>query len=332
MALNIFGKHRLPFGFSEAGHSGYVESVEGAPLPVVRLFGWYAGDTLPRFSLATSAGLLSPLTASRRRRADVQASGDCAFLFSGFRVDFLIPAGETPLRLLIEDRKYLDLPEGSGFGQLQPHYAAFFTQDKVMGRNSIYGSGPPTTVDIEFKEFAALSEGRVLDFGCGSGDLISYLRARGTDAVGLELDEPRITGVLQAQAREHVTLYPGGCPLPFTDGEFDCVVSTEVIEHIPEVQGYVQELRRILKPGGRLLITTPDITSIPSSFPAGCVPWHLLESTHLNFFTPQSVAALFAPAFEMQKLYALGESRVNGHYVPGSIGAVLTSRPTPAAG
>jgi hypothetical protein len=44
-----------------------------------------------------------------------------------------------------------------------------------------------------------------------------------------------------------------------------------------------------------LLITVPDMSAIPRGFPHGVVPWHLLEATHINFFTQHSLEATFAP-------------------------------------
>ena len=75
-----------------------------------------------------------------------------------------------------------------------------------------------------------------------------------------------------------------------------------------------------------MLVTTPDITSIPSAFPAGCVPWHLLEATHINFFTPQSVRRLFETHFALDSTYCLGSTRFNDNFVPGSIGAIFVRR------
>lgn len=317
----------LPASFSAGGAAGFVDRVEGAPLPVVRVFGWYAKSAMPDLAVVTSeARSVQASAVSRCRRADVLAAGASQELFSGFRAEFLLHPGEQPEQLLVGGCVVHRFAPGSGFSSLEPHYFSFFSQTRVMGRESIYGYGPPVDMPDEFREFAAMASGRVLDFGSGNGDLVAFLRRQGRDAYGLELDEPRIRGALKADAAAHVTLYGGGCPLPFADHAFDWIVSTEVIEHVPGIAAYVSEFARLLKPGGRLLLTTPDITSIPSSFPANCVPWHLLESTHVNFFTPQSVAGLFESRFHLESLYCLGAGRVNGLFVPGSIGAVFSVR------
>lgn len=317
----------LPLAFSHGDGEGSIDAIEGAPLPLVRVFGWFSGAALPPIALTTEARqAVSPLVMSRMRHHDAVATGKCPDLFCGFRIDFLLDAGERPDALWIGDRRIHALAEPSGYASVDPHYRAFFTQDKVMGRESVYGSGPPTDVSEEFKAFALTATGRVLDFGCGNGDVVAFLRGHGRDAVGIELDEARIRQSLKPEAAPHVQLYPGGIPMPFEAGHFDWIVSTEVIEHIADIGRYVAEFARLLKPGGKLLVTTPDITAIPSSFPANCVPWHLLEATHVNFFTPRSVAALFASAFALESTYCLGATRINGLYVPGSVGAVLVKK------
>lgn len=316
-----------PVGFEHDGQAGCLDRIEGAPLPIVRAFGWYAAPSALPLRLDTHARSgIAPAVLSRILRPDVAAADPRRGPFTGFRADFLLDPDEQPQRLRIGDRTLHAFPAGTAFATLDPHYRHFFTQDKVMGRASVYGSGPPTDVSPEFKAFTLLAAGRVLDFGCGNGDVVADLRRHGRDATGIELDEPRIRKALKPESAPHVALYPGGAPLPFDAESFDWIVSTEVIEHVPDIARYVPELHRVLRPGGRVLVTTPDITSIPSSFPANCVPWHLLESTHVNFFTPASVAALFASHFDLDATYCLGSTRVNGFFVPGSIGAVFTRR------
>lgn len=317
----------LPVPFHSDGVAGFLDRVEGAPLPLVRLFGWYARLHLPELAILTGAGrMVHALTVARCRRTDVVEAGLTADPYSGFRAEFLLEDGEQPAEFLVDGVPVHRFSSDNAYSTVHPHYFSLFRETRVLGRDSIYGSGPPCDVAEEFKQFAAMASGRILDFGAGNGDLLVFLRGLGRDARGIELDEPRIRNALKDAALEYMDFYAGGGPLPYPAGAFDWIVSTEVIEHVADIHGYVAEFARVLKPGGRLLLTTPDITSIPSSFPASCVPWHLLEATHVNFFTPHSVAGLFAPCFHLDRFYCLGAGRINGLFVPGSIGAVLTVR------
>ena len=314
--------------FAFEGVRGQVERIDGAPLPILRVHGWHDGTIPVPLRLSTASGRdLAPHAYARTLRPDVVSAGGSGLAFCGFRADFLLQPGESPRALSIGSTELGPIANSEHFSRLDPHYGGFFTRREVMGRNSIYGSGPPGDSSDEFKAFALAAEGRVLDFGCGNGDVVAFLRAHGRDAIGIELDEERIRNHLKPEAAPHVRLYDGSLPAPIDDASMDWIVSTEVIEHVPGIANHVGELARMLRPGGKLLVTTPDITSIPSSFPANCVPWHLLESTHVNFFTPLSLEALFAPRFDLEGLYCLGSNRINGLFVPGSIGAIFVVRP-----
>jgi ubiquinone/menaquinone biosynthesis C-methylase UbiE len=72
--------------------------------------------------------------------------------------------------------------------------------------------------------------------------------------------------------------------LPFDDGSFDLVLCAETIEHVRDVQLFLSEIRRVLRPGGTLALTTP------ANLPLGRLPDPL--SPHLRFFTRRSLRRL----------------------------------------
>ena len=100
---------------------------------------------------------------------------------------------------------------------------------------------------------------RILDLGCGAGPVISELRARGRDCVGLDYsfemlghardriearNAPR-TGLLQADSRK----------LPFADESFDAVVCLGVISYVEDYRPVLSELHRVLRPGGTTIVS-----------------------------------------------------------------------------
>src|SRR5258706_8727062 len=100
---------------------------------------------------------------------------------------------------------------------------------------------------------------RVLDAGCGTGYGSALLAETAAEVIGLD----RASEALD-YARAH---YPGRnlafkqgecCPLPFADGEFDWVIAFEVIEHLPDADAFLREIRRVLRPQGRLAVSTPN--------------------------------------------------------------------------
>jgi dolichol-phosphate mannosyltransferase len=95
-------------------------------------------------------------------------------------------------------------------------------------------------------------EGPVLDVGCGSSRIIGAL-PRGSVALDV------LKRKLRFDRRFGVPIVHGsGFALPFQDASFRCVLSSEVIEHVPKESPIIDELVRVLKPGGRLVVGTPD--------------------------------------------------------------------------
>jgi ubiquinone/menaquinone biosynthesis C-methylase UbiE len=100
---------------------------------------------------------------------------------------------------------------------------------------------------------------RILDAPCGAGALAAALRDEGYAALGADI-EP----AARARLGDAFTVADLSHPLPWPDGSFDAVLSTEGIEHLENRQAYVRELFRVLKSGGALLITTPNTVSLRS--------------------------------------------------------------------
>jgi SAM-dependent methyltransferase len=127
---------------------------------------------------------------------------------------------------------------------------------------------PTPSADVEFGNFDAnvafldatglLTPGaRLLEIGSGRGTLLHALRSKGLQIVGVETSQERID---EALAR-----YPGlpiqltkGTALPFGNESFDLVVSFDVLEHIPDTDAHLREVRRVLAPGGWYLLQTPN--------------------------------------------------------------------------
>lgn len=105
-----------------------------------------------------------------------------------------------------------------------------------------------------------LSSGaRLLDAPCGAGTLACSLAGAGFEVVGVDLDAAAADcpGAVFGQADLEQ-------PLPFPDASFDAVLSVEGIEHLENPFNFLRELRRVLRPGGQLLLTTPNIAGIRS--------------------------------------------------------------------
>ncbi len=102
-------------------------------------------------------------------------------------------------------------------------------------------------------------DGQILDVGCGVGQVVKALRDSGFNAQGVDVSEPNIR-----KATEHVghcSLYDG-TKLPFKDSTFESVGAFNVLEHVEEPEAFIQELVRVLKPAGRLVLSSPNFLRV----------------------------------------------------------------------
>ena len=137
---------------------------------------------------------------------------------------------------------------------------------------------------------------RVLDFGCGRGDLLAQLYARGVAAKGYEIsqDSARVTAVRFANEPlfEGVAVSPG----ELEDGAFDVVLLVEVIEHLldEQIDPVLADARRLLAPGGRVVVTCPNAERLREESvrcPDCGGVFHRWQ--HLRSLDPASISALF---------------------------------------
>jgi 2-polyprenyl-3-methyl-5-hydroxy-6-metoxy-1,4-benzoquinol methylase len=141
---------------------------------------------------------------------------------------------------------------------------------------------------------------RVLDVGCGEGRFTAELLQAGRDPVGVDVAEEPL-----ARARaEHpdlqldLRLLPASGEWPLEDSGFDAVWAGEVIEHVGDTASWLSEVRRVLRSGGSLLISTPAhelFTRLAFSASSRAFSTHFdPRSDHLRFYTAASLRELLA--------------------------------------
>jgi SAM-dependent methyltransferase len=150
---------------------------------------------------------------------------------------------------------------------------------------------------------------RVLDLGCGAGRFVAALRDAGCDPVGVELAEAALERARANAPGADLRLLEDDGSLPLEHGSVDLVWCSEVLEHVADTDHLLLEVRRVLRPGGRLLATVPFHGRVQAALIALTRFESHFDPTgeHLRFYTRRSLAATLRDAgFEAVQVHPWG--------------------------
>lgn len=143
--------------------------------------------------------------------------------------------------------------------------------------------------------------GEVLEIGTGAGYGIEVVAPHASRFVTIDKLPPATELIRQPGVEFRQTVVP---PLPFEDDSFDCVISFQVIEHIARDREFVREIRRVLRPGGKFIVTTPNA---PMSLTRN--PWHVRE------YRSEELRALLSAEFSaVESLGVFGNEKIMTYY------------------
>jgi len=108
------------------------------------------------------------------------------------------------------------------------------------------------------ERFASLSGQRVIDCGCGSGGYVLEFLKRGADAIGVEHSADKVANYKRGAAAPGRVMRGNLEALEFPGNHFDLALLNEVLEHVPDDMAALREIFRVLKPGGALVIFSPN--------------------------------------------------------------------------
>jgi SAM-dependent methyltransferase len=139
----------------------------------------------------------------------------------------------------------------------------------------------------------------VLEIGTGMGYGIEVIAPVAKNFVTIDKSVPQL-GALPANSRFWQMAVP---PIAMPEEAFDCVVSFQVIEHIKRDKEFVKEVYRVLKPGGKFIVSTPNA---PMSLTRN--PWHIRE------YTPRQFSGLLSIFADVEAMGVGGNERVWSYY------------------
>lgn len=146
--------------------------------------------------------------------------------------------------------------------------------------------------------------GEFLEIGCGEGRGIELLASKVNSYKAVDKIE-EVVNTLSGKYPEGEFLQANIPPLPYEDNSFDSIVSFQVIEHIKDDVQYLKEIHRVLRPGGKALISTPNIKMTLSRN-----PWHIRE------YTAKELTDLCTPIFdEVEMMGIAGNEKVMEYYL-----------------
>jgi ubiquinone/menaquinone biosynthesis C-methylase UbiE len=140
------------------------------------------------------------------------------------------------------------------------------------------------------KIMKSLKPGRLLDIGCSNGDWALYWTNLGWQCSGVDIDKEHVE-IARQRGINAKSCDLNRDPLPFDDESFDLIFAGEVIEHLVDTDGFMRELRRCVRPGGFVLITTPNLVSFENRLRIllGIYPiwvnYNLAGSGHVRAYT-----------------------------------------------
>lgn len=142
------------------------------------------------------------------------------------------------------------------------------------------------------------TEQLVIDAGCGEGYGCAILAGTARWVLGVEL----VAEVCDHAGRHYpqaTFVQADLCRLPLPEAAVDAVVSLQVIEHLPDIERFLHETRRVLRPGGRLVCATPNRLTFTPDRDRPVNPFHTVE------FAPDELAALLGRHFVLEGFWGV---------------------------
>ena len=138
----------------------------------------------------------------------------------------------------------------------------------------------------------------VLDIACGTGYGIGLLQTKASFVAGVDIDPIAANEATKECGKNAAVLLGNGLGLPFADATFDVITSFETLEHLHERRVFLEELCRVLRPSGGLVLSTPNAEY---SRPVNGRP---VNPFHIHEYAPDELRSELAPFFAVESFLA----------------------------
>jgi SAM-dependent methyltransferase len=156
---------------------------------------------------------------------------------------------------------------------------------------------------------------RVLDVGCGEGQFAAELARAGANAVGADVSREALRRARARHPELELQLIPAHGSWPFADASFDAAWAGETIEHVADTAAWLSEVRRVLRPGGMLLLSTPAhgraVMLALALWPRRLEEHFDPRGDHLRFYTARSLREVLAD-FGFERIALRGAAGLPG--------------------
>ncbi len=178
-------------------------------------------------------------------------------------------------------------------------YKNIYSNDKNLGE---LASNLRIQIMIGIVNGLDLKNKNILDVGCYDGTFLSLIKNKNNNFYGLEASDWGVQESRKKGLRVQQYFFDGEKKLPFENNFFDLVIAGEIIEHIYDTDFFLEEIFRILKPNGKLLISTPNLASLGRRLLLLFGKNPLIEVSpnepgvagHIRYFTFKTLQALLA--------------------------------------
>jgi 2-polyprenyl-3-methyl-5-hydroxy-6-metoxy-1,4-benzoquinol methylase len=175
------------------------------------------------------------------------------------------------------------------FEELRNHYDEDYFDYEFSNQENFFNLMKLGLRDIGFDGLFKDSSGkRFLDIGCATGLLLKFLRENGWETTGVEICEPSARyGIEHFGLNIFIgTLHQANFP----DHYFDVVHLSHLIEHVPDPLGLLVEIKRVLKPDGHMILTTPNIGGFQARISGN--NWRSAIPEHIYLFSKKTMRRL----------------------------------------